>query len=237
MGFDDVLSKLFGSYYTEADFVEKTYAELSRFGFNADNAIACVSVCRDEITQPLIALIREKWGEAFNLSSLAGMFFAGQTGLAAAMHHSPNIGGKERYVFYCLPHIAIDADGRIGVCKRIGRQEESTACGALVAFQKELSEGKLNLSMDDIDIEQNLLKRRLLREIPYGHVPDLLELTKITQKVVQKDIEYALNTIVDRRKSDYAVISGIQIHGPERNYVWVASCYAVVNEVMEKIEI
>ncbi|MDI6801901.1 MAG: hypothetical protein QMD01_07620 [Thermodesulfovibrionales bacterium] len=237
MGFDEILIKLFGKYYTEADFVEKTYAEMNKFGFDANNAIACVSVCRDEITQPLIALIRNKWGEAFNLSSLAGMFFAGQTGLAAAMHHSPNIGGKERYVFYSLPHIAIDADGRIGVCKRIGRQGESTACGALVAFQKELSEGKLNLSMDDIDIEQNLLKRRLLREIPYGHVPDLLELTKITQKVVQKDIEYALNTIVDRRKSDYAVISGVQIHGPEHNYVWVASCYAVVNEVMEKIEI
>lgn len=73
--------------------------------------------------------------------------------------------------------------------------------------------------MDYIDIEQNLLKMRLLREIPYGHVPDLLELTKITQKVVQKDIEYALNIIVDRSKSDYAMLSGIQIHGPEKNYI------------------
>lgn len=237
MGIEDVLKGLFERVYAEADFVEKTQKELDKYGFNAENSIACVSVCRDEITQPLITSIREKWGEAFNLSSLAGMFFAGQTGLAAAMHHSPNIGGKERYVFYSLPHIAIDTDGRIGACKRTGRQGESTACGALVAFQKELSDGKLNLSMDDIDIEQNLLKRRLLREIPYGHVPDLLELTKITQKVVQKDIEYVLNTIVDRRKSDYAVISGIQIHGPEHNYIWVASCYAVVNEVMERIEI
>lgn len=237
MEFNDILKTYFDKTCTEPDFVEKTYMALNEFGFNADNTIACVGVCRDEITQLLISLIREKWGEALNLSSLVGMFFAGQTGLAAAMHYSPNIGGKERYVFYCLPHIAIDADGRIGVCKRIGRQGESTACGALVAFQKELSEGKLNLSMDDIDIEQNLLKRRLLGEIPYGHVPDLLELTRITQKVVQKDIEYALNTIVDRSRSDYAVISGIQIHGPERNYVWIASCYAVVNEVMEKVEI
>jgi hypothetical protein len=237
MGFDEILSNLFGKYYAENDFLEKTYAALNKFGFASDNSIACVSVCRDEIAQPLIALIRNKWGEAFNLSSLAGMFFAGQTGLAAAMHHSPNIGGRERYVFFAMPHIAICDDGRIGACRRIGRKGDSIACGALSAFQKELSEGRLNLSMDDIDIEQNLLKRRLLREIPYGHVPDLLELTKITQKVVQKDIEYALNTIVDRRKSDYAVISGIQIHGPEHNYVWPASCYAVVNEVIERIEI
>lgn len=237
MGFDDVLSKLFGNYYTETDFVEKTYAELSKFGFSADNAIVCVGVCRDEITQPLIALIREKWGEAFNLSSLAGMFFARRTGLTAAMHHSPNIDGKERYVFYSLPHIAIDADGRIGVYKRVGREEESTACGALVAFQKELSEGKLNLSMDDIDIEQNLLKIRLLREIPYGYVPDLLELTKITQKVVQKDMEYTLNTIVDKRKSDYAMLTGIQLNGPKDNYIAPSLCYAVVDGIRQEITI
>src|SRR3990172_11005189 len=134
MEYENVLSSFFPRIYNEADFVAKTYVELSKLGFSADNAIACVSVCRDEITQPLIALIREKWGEAFNLSSLAGMFFAGQTGLAAAMHHSPNVGGKERYVFYSLPHIAIDVDGRIGVCKRAGREGESTGCGALVGI-------------------------------------------------------------------------------------------------------
>ncbi|MBI4653829.1 MAG: hypothetical protein HY752_02390 [Nitrospirae bacterium] len=234
MVFEYILKRYFDRVYTEADFVKRTSEALSKLGFNADNSIASVCICRDEISQAMPALI-DVWGEAFNLSSLAGMFFAGQTGLAAAMHHSPIADGKERYVFYAVPHIAIDAEGHLGACKRTGRKEESTACGALNAFQKELSQGKLNLSMDEIDIEQSLLKRRLLREIPYGHVPDLLELTKITQKVVQKDIEYALNTIVDRRKSDYAVISGIQIHGPERNYVWVVSCYAVVNEVMEKI--
>ena len=162
------------------------------------------------------------------------MFFAGQTGLVAAMHHAPVVEGKERYVFYALPHIAIDADGHLGACKRTGREGESTACGALNAFQKELTDGKLNRSMDDIDIEQSLLKRRLLREIPYGHIPDLLELTKITQQVVQKDIEHALNTIIDRTKSDYAMLTGIQIRGPDTNYVAPAACYAVVNN--EKIE-
>jgi hypothetical protein len=33
------------------------------------------------------------------------------------------------------------------------------------------------------------------------------------------------------------MLTGIQINGPESNYVWPASCYAVVNEVMEKIEL
>ncbi|WP_333653955.1 hypothetical protein [Dissulfurispira sp.] len=237
MDFEEVLKRFFDKVYTESDFVEKTYAELNKFGFDSDNSIACVSVCRDEITQPLIRLIRDKWGEAFNLSSLAGMFFAGQTGLMAAMHHSPIVEGKERYVFYALPHIAIDAEGHLGACKRAGREGESTACGALNAFQKELSQGRLNLSIDETDIEQSLLKRRLLREIPYGHVPDLLELTRISQRVIQKDLEHVLNTIIDRSRSDYAMVTGIQIHGPEHSYVYPAACYVVVNEMFEQLKI
>lgn len=237
MEFENLLKKYFDVVYTEIEFVKRTYSALKKHGFTGENSIAAVCICRDEISQSLLSIIKHMWGEAFNLSSLGGMFIAGRTALMAAMHHSPIVEGKERYVFYALSHIAIDAEGHLGLCKRAGREDDSIACGALNAFQKELSAGYLNLSIDETDLEQSFLKRRLLREIPYGHVPDLLELTKITQKVVQKDIEYALNTIVDRRKSDYAVISGIQIHGPERNYVWIASCYAVVNEVMEKIEI
>jgi len=121
------------------------------------------------------------WGEAFNLSSLAGMFFAGKTGLAAAMHHAPIVDGKERYVFYALPHIAVDADGK---------------------------------------------------------VPDLLELTRITQAAIQTDLENTIKKVVNTNKSDYAVITGIQIHGPEVNYVWPAECYAVVNgnKIQLKVE-
>jgi hypothetical protein len=235
--FREVLGRYFEKFYTEIEFVKKTYDALKGYGFTSENAIASVCICRDEISQSLRSVIKHIWGEAFNLSSLAGMFFAGQTGLMAAMHHSPIAGGRERYVLYALPHIAIDAEGHPGACKRTGREAESTACGALDAFQKELAQGILNLSLDESDIEQSLMKRRLLREIPYGRVPDLLELTKVAQRVIQKDLEHVLNTIVDRSRSDYAMLTGIQINGPESNYVWPVSCYAVVNEVMEKIDL
>lgn len=235
MKFENILNSYFGRVYSEDDYVRLTCSTIKQWGFSGETAIVSVCLCRDEISQSLRSIIEQQWGKTFNLSSLAGMFFAGQTGLAAAMHHSPNIGGKERYVFYALPHIAVNGDGRLGICTRTGREGESSACGALIAFQKELTSGKLNLSLDDVDIEQNLLKRRLLREIPYGQIPDLLALTLTTQKVIQKDIEYALNTVVDRRKSDYAIFTGIQIHGPGSNYVYPVSSYAVVNEVMEMI--
>lgn len=237
MRFEDILKSYFDKIYTEADFVGITYRELNKLGFNADNAIACIGVCRDEICQSLVQLINKKWGYAFNLSSLAGMFFAGKTGLMAAMHHSPIVNGKERYLFYIFPHIAINENGEIGYCKRRGREERSVACGALNALQKEIASGKVNLGIDNEDFEQSLIRIRLLKEIPYGKIPDLLELTRITQKAIQTDLENTINKIVDIKKHDYAVITGIQIHGPENNYVCPASCYAIANKKTIEIKL
>ncbi len=76
---------------------------------------------------------------------------------------------------------------------------------------------------------------RLLREIPYGSVPDLLELTKVTQAAIQTDLENTIKAVVHTDKSDYAVVTGIQIHGPEKNYVWPVSCYAVIDGAKQDI--
>lgn len=226
--FANMLGRFFGKVYIEDDFIDVITSALNRLGFTADNTIACVGVCRDEISQSLVESVNNRWHYSFNLSSLAGMFFAGKTGLLAAMHHAPDMDGKERYLFFALPHIAIDAKGNIGICSREGRKGSSTACGALNAFQKEIAGGKIDPALDFNDIELSLIKARLLKEITYGDVPDLLELTKIAQKVIQADLEVALERIVHKNSSDYAVITGIQIHGPDNNYVWPVTCYAVV---------
>jgi len=235
MGFEQILRSFFPVFYDEHDFIERTYAALNKMGFHADNSIGCVNVCRDEISQPFVSRVKERWGTAFNLSSLAGMFFAGRTALMAAAGHAPNGDGKERHIYYALPHIALSHEGQIGICTRKGRGSESAACGALSAFQKEMSERRLNLSLDHEDIEQSLLRMRLMKEIPYGHIPDLLELTKIVQRVIHEDLEKALKPIIDTEKCDYAILTGIQIHGPEGNHIWPASCYAVVDGGRQEI--
>ncbi|MDP3111643.1 MAG: hypothetical protein Q8M71_06035, partial [Thermodesulfovibrionales bacterium] len=63
------------------------------------------------------------------------------------------------------------------------------------------------------------------------------ELTKITQVAIQTDLENTLKNVVDTNKSDYAIITGIQIHGPDANYIWPAECYAVVNGTKQEITI
>ena len=237
MEFEDILKKHFPVFYKEVDFVKETYNALKQFGFNDDNSIASACICRDEISQSLRSIIKHIWGEAFNFSSLAGMFTAGKTGLKAATHHAPRIDGRERYVYYVIPHIAINEQGKTGFCKRKGIKEESSACGALCLFLDELRKGKLHITIDEEDIEESLLKRRLLTEIPYGQIPDLIELTKITRKVIQSDLEHAIEKVVDTKKSDYAVFTGIQIHAPDGNYIWPSESYVVANGKRKEITI
>jgi len=221
--------KYFETLYPEAEFINMTHEALNELGFSTDNTIACVGVCRDEISQPLIEMVQRNWGHIFNLSSLAGMFFAGKTGLSAAMHHAPNLDGKERYAFYSFPHIAIDGEGRVGVCEREGRHGESGACGALGIFQKELAQGNASAEIEIDDIELSLIRARLSQELPEGEIPDLLELTKVAQRAIQADLEALLAVLIDTRKSDYAVITGIQVHRPDGNFIAPISSYAYVD--------
>jgi len=237
MGFEKIMNENFDRVIKEVDYVRKTYNALKDFGFNDDNSIASVCVCRDEISQTIRSIVKHIWGEAFNFSSLAGMFTAGKTGLKAAIHHAPQVDSRERYVFYVIPHIAINEDGKSGFCKRRGIKEESSACGALCLFLSELHQGKLLIKLDEEDIEESLIKRRLLKEIPYGHLPDLIELTKITRKVIQEDLENVIGKVVDTKKSDYAVFTGIQIHAPDANYIWPADSYVIANGGKVEIQI
>ncbi len=231
-----VFTDHFDRVFRERDFVKGSVDALTPLGFTADNTIACVSLCRDEISSSLAIIVREAWGESFNLCGLAGMFFVGKTGLSAAIHHAPRVDRRQRYVFYAMPHIAVGEGGRLGLCSRKGLSE-STACGALCAFLAELKAGRLSLAMDQDDLEMSLLRLRLLKELPYGRVPDLLELTWLAQKVIVADLERAVKTVVDAETSDYALLTGIQIHGQDGNYVQSLPGYALVGGRREAVVI
>ena len=229
MNFQQMLSLHFPNTLTEAKFVKDSYQALNTYGFHGSNSIACVSVCRDEITYPLVNKIYQSWGEVFNFSGLAGMLFLGKAGFNAAHHHAPTIQGQERYVYFAMAHIAIDADGEIGRCQRPGQTETSGACGALMAFRNEMLNGQLNIELDPDDIEQSLLKHRLFPKIKYGDMPELIALTKMAYQTITEDLERIILQTVDPGHSDYAVLTGIQIHGSEDNYVWPGTLYAMVN--------
>lgn len=230
MTFEETLKKHFPGSLELKEYMRISYDQLLKEGFNAENTFACVSSCRDEIVMPLLDETDKVWGEVFNFSSLAGSLTLGKTGFAAASSHAPIIDGLERYVFIAMPHIAISENGEVGVVYRDGRSNASHACGALEGIVQEINNGKLHLQLNMDDIEQSILKSKIFEKLKYGAKPDLVEITKITHEIIKEDLERLIK-VVDKPPFDYAVLTGILIHGPEEsNYVFPQTCYSSKRE-------
>ena len=235
--FESVMAEHFPGALLEADFVDRSsrLLEVER-GFSRDNTLACVGVCRDELGSSLPNAVQARWGWTFSLSTLAGLLFLGRTGFAAARRHAPIAGGRERYLFFVAPHIGIGAAGEIGVCSRIGRPGTSQACGALCAFLGELEGGRVELATDPGDIEHSLLKQRLLRELPFGRLPGLIDLTQAAYRAITADLETLIGQALDPAENDWAVLAGIQIHAPGNEpWFWPGACYSVVEGRRQEI--
>ncbi|CAM9345630.1 unnamed protein product [Chrysoparadoxa australica] len=236
--FSKALDELYPGALPEGEFAEKLSASLKAKNFHKDNSITCVGACRDEISGSLVEEISKKQGPVFGFRGLAGFMLCGKTGFGAAHAHSPvDRKGKRRYVYVVTTHIGIGKDGQAGVCYRGEKGTSSGACGALCAVQAELKGGHINTELDVDDMEISVIKQLMTPKVAWGDQPDLSTLTKLALEViVQQQLERIIAATVDTKKADYAVIAGIQVHGPEEkgpssNYVWVwpKACYTVVN--------
>jgi Limiting CO2-inducible proteins B/C beta carbonyic anhydrases len=93
----------------------------------------------------------------------------GVTGIGAGLSHAPiDDRGRERYVFFAFPHIAVDETGEPAAIFRPGREGKSSACGALLyatqAVQGGLTEDPPG-KHDPRDPEGSILVNRLKRQI------------------------------------------------------------------------
>ena len=102
-----ILEEKFPGAMPENAFIRQATEVLLEHGFNPSNSINLVSTCRDEICRPFAQELDRLWGPSFSISSLAGMVFCGRSGFKAAMAHSPVRSGRERYIFWVMPHIAL----------------------------------------------------------------------------------------------------------------------------------
>lgn len=228
--FYDTLQTHFPGSLPMADYIKKTYKTLNSYGFDKGKTIGMVAICRDEITDILIDEVIKYWGKTFNCCSLAGFVMMGRTGLAAATDHTPIIDGIRKFTFYAMPHIAISKNGEIGKVYREGIQKASHACGALEAIVKELQSGHLQLMTDMQDIEQSIIRQKILSTIKYGDKPDLVEITKLASKIISQDVDKLL-TDLDNSIFNYAVMTGIQIHGPmDTHWIYPQDFYVVLSD-------
>ena len=233
-GFLDALTTHFPGSLPLTHYMRKTYDCLSQYGFEDENTMGMLAICRDEITDPLHEEVVKYWGKTFNCCSLAGFVTLGKTGLRAATDHTPICNRTRRFVFYAMPHIAISRYGEIGKVYREGIEKPSHACGALETIVKELESGHLNLEMDLQDLEQSIIRQKILSALRYGDKPNLIEITKLACKIISEDVERLLK-FLDSSIFHYAVMTGIQIHGPlESQWIYPQNFYIVSSQFERK---
>ena len=237
MSFEEVVQHHFPGNLPEKHFVRRAAVTLIRqHGFTPANTLACVGVCRDELCRSLFDEVEKMWGEAFDVSSLAGILTLGRTGFAAARAHAPLVQGRSRYVFFLFSHIGISAAGDPGVAMRPGRSQPSSACGALVTLLQDPTSGEQVGGVNWVDPEQSYLRARLRRMKELDDSPSLMELTKAAHQVTVEDLETLMAGGADRAREDYAVIAGIQIHGPDGlDLTWPGASYVVVQGIRSEI--
>jgi hypothetical protein len=202
--------------------IEHMTRVLEAHGYTPGTAINLVSNCRDELCRPFTEYLDTRWAKpSFNIASLAGMVFCGRTGFKAAMAHAPVVDGKERYVFWVAPHIALSGNNEVGKVWRPGREKPSTACGALLAVLAEIQNGRVNVQLDPGDKEMSLLKQDLLSHLQYGREPSLIELTYAVHQCILDEVRSTAKQAVDLDAAEYIIISGIQVHaGFSKTLFW-----------------
>ena len=239
------------------DYMARVEMALGQHEFTGKNSIAMTNLCRDEVTFQLKNKIEEVFGSSFTTTGLGGVLTCGCTGVKAGLSHSPicKATQKERYVFFSFPHIGVDPEMKAyGVISRRGREEKSTACGALIKCLTELKTEPLasNLKQpgvhDPTDVEYSILKQRLARSLASGKTPmptlDLVRLTQIAEETITRDLEQLVEKNVDKDKADYAIVTGIQIHNwndpnqtSDSEYIYPSKLYVVKNKQTIPIDI
>jgi len=243
------------------DYLARVEILLGKSGFTGENSITVLNLCRDEVTNPLKRKVQTVFGEPFNVHGLGGVLTCGVTGMKAGLSHAPVVqaGGREKYIFFSFPHIAIDSCGEPGKISRAARPG-SHACGALLKVLGELNSHESCVEYHEIgekeehdamDPEYSILKHRLERRIAAAglkHVSfELVSLTSIAEQAITEDLETLISQSIDTSKADYAVVTGIQIHNwvdhfedgeePNLDYMKPSKCYTVINGIRKDLDL
>eukprot|EP00200_Dunaliella_tertiolecta_P007906 CAMPEP_0202374188 /NCGR_PEP_ID=MMETSP1127-20130417/5069_1 /ASSEMBLY_ACC=CAM_ASM_000462 /TAXON_ID=3047 /ORGANISM="Dunaliella tertiolecta, Strain CCMP1320" /LENGTH=415 /DNA_ID=CAMNT_0048971285 /DNA_START=57 /DNA_END=1304 /DNA_ORIENTATION=- len=232
------------------DFISRAEVALAGYGFTGANSIAMSNLCRDESCIMLENRIESVFGSCFSTHGLGGVLTCGVVGIKAGLSHSPIAGGKEQYVFFSFPHIAIDSAGEVGKISRPNRPGASCACGALNACLGSFKAEGLDVHCkgpgvhDPLDPELSILKQRLARRLRHEKKDvkelDLVGITQAAERTITSDLEYLIEKAVDPSKANYAVFTGVQIHNwaadvntdagaPSLEFISVGKSYVVIN--------
>lgn len=210
--------------FPEAVTYERYLAHVERavlpLGFDRERTFAAASLCRDELTEPLLESIARRWDRPFNLGGLGAMPAAGRTGWRAALSHVPHDEGRGHLIVFGFPHVGIDPEGHLGQSLRRHQKALTPTCGATAALLASLRDGVEPLPPGLEDVEAERLRRQVaehVEELPQ----DLLELTRLAVRAVDEEIWTELDALGAHEKMELAVLTGVQIHLPDDvDHIW-----------------
>lgn len=229
MDFDEVLQKELPGAMPVPTWSGRSRSALGRLGFAPGAALACVITCPDEICDPFRHEMRRVWGHLFDGSALAGVPVLGRDGFGAALGHAPERDGRRRLVCVVMAHVAIDAAGNAGPVQRPGLAGPSSACGALARLRSLLAAGEPPVHDPD-NPGVGALWAALEPALDTSAPPDLWRLTRAALAVAPEVAERHLGAASKETRADYALLAGLQVHGPVgREYVWPTLAVAVTN--------
>jgi hypothetical protein len=78
------------------------------------------------------------------------------------------------------------------------------------------------VDLDPDNVEQSMLKPRLIHTLRYGEVPGLITLTTLTHEAIMEDLERMIRLTSDPSRSHDGVRTGIQSHGPHNQTYYPA---------------
>jgi hypothetical protein len=200
------------------DYLDRTRRALLSEGFNHQNALACVSLCRDEVTTGFRDGVEARWGPAFSLGGLAGLPYLGVVGMSAAIAHAPLLDRTRRLVIYAAPHLGITSRGKFGAMERPGLSDPVPTCGALSALLTEAGAdgtargGEAGLPRAT-EAGANGLEPRHLAERLLGEEPpqDIVGLTHQAARVIEEDLLDLLARTPGAGPARVAVATGILV--------------------------
>lgn len=197
----------------QTQYLNDVAARLEPWGFTDDSTLAAVSICRDELTQHLIAAVTDRWGPTFALGGLGGLPSLGRTGWGACLAHVPDTVERGKLLVVGATHIGIGPQGSPGQNLRRNQGEPTATCGALSALLASWGEHP-PAGPDDsglADGEAQLLRRLVEAELcsdPEG----IVELTRAATGAVEAEMMAQLDALDPWDRMDVAVFTGVQVH-------------------------
>lgn len=193
-------------------FFAKANWKLAERGLTPANTLFAECTCRDEINQPTVEILGNRWGESFNLSGLAGFPVAGKTGFSAYANHAPDNGNL--FIFYG-PHVGIDREGNIGQIRRDGMTQTSTCCGSLLIYLDKLrNDVGYKPKFDPLDVGQYLVESSL-DNVSSQFLNDDDQIVALTNAAFLKIEQQLLDVITQSDCSvDIYLLGGLIINTP-----------------------